>query len=176
MKNINTSEIAKSPLMVEFTKEIFEGFYHINFNVPKKQVIDTEMVPATSPEKFQESMMKNAVGQTEPIVEGEKVYFVEGRPRIINGLAKIQNILNDPSIAKIECQGPGTPLVLTRRGMKQFARITLDRDEIKDIFDDFTDKAKVPLIEGIVRVAVGNFEVSGVYSELVRSNFIISRI
>jgi hypothetical protein len=176
MMNINSKKIANSPLITEFTKEIFEGFYHINFSVPSRQVIDTSMISTTSPEAFRESMMKTATAKTEPVVEGEKVYFVEGKTRIINGISKIQNMLNDPSISKIECQGPGTPLVLTRLGMKQFARISLDKDEIADVFDEFMEKANLPLTEGVIHVAVENFEMNGIYSELIRSNFIISRI
>jgi hypothetical protein len=175
MKEINIPEISHSPLILEFTQEIFEGFYHVKFEVPKRQIIDTKLLPRVTPKSFKRSMMENLKGETEPIA-GQKIYYVEGKPRAINGLLKIQNMLNDPSVSTIECQGPNTPLILVRRGMKQFTRLSLTQEEIKDILDDFTEKAHIPLVDGVIHVVVDNFEITGVYSELIRSNFSISRV
>ncbi|MAG39979.1 hypothetical protein CMI41_03355 [Candidatus Pacearchaeota archaeon] len=175
MRSINVLGISKSPLIQEFTKEVFESYYDIGFAVPKKYVIDTNIVPAVSPNAFKRSLMENAVSTTEPVA-GEKIYYVEGKPRAVNGMLKIKNLLNDPSVSRIECQGPNTPLILLRRGMKQFARISLTKEEIFDILDDFTEKSHIPLVEGVVHVVVDNFEISGIYSELIRSSFSVSRI
>lgn len=175
MKEVKVQEIASSPLIISFTKEIFEGFYHIKFQVPRRQIIDTRFVPRVTPQAFRKSMMEDLKEETHP-TEGQRVYYVEGRPVAVNGLLKIQNMLNDPSVSRIECQGPNTPLVLVRRGMKQFTRLSLTQEEIFDILDDFTEKAHIPLVDGVIHVVVDNFEVQGVYSDLIRSNFSISRV
>ncbi|MBT7706347.1 hypothetical protein HN747_02770 [archaeon] len=175
MNPVNVDAIAKSRLILEFTGEVFESFKGISFNVPKREVIDTSLVPKITPTQFRNNMQNNLVSQTAPVAEG-KTYYVESAPQIANGMLKIQGMLNDPSVAIIECQGPNTPLVVSRRGVKQFTRISLTQAELEDILDDFTNKARIPLIEGIVHLVVGNFEVNGVYSELVRSNFIITRV
>jgi hypothetical protein len=60
--------------------------------------------------------------------------------------------------------------------MRQFTRLLLSNEEIYDVLDDFTDKAHIPLVEGVIQVVAGDWEIQGIYSELIKSSFIISRV
>jgi hypothetical protein len=175
MNSPNIDSISKSPLILEFTKVVFENFYHITFPVQEKQVIDTSLVSNVSPTSFQGSLVSN---QQMEIKSPEKsnVRYIEGRPMEVRGVLKLQPLFNDPSISLIECQGANTPVIITRRGMKQITKISLSSSEIVSVLEEFTDKSNIPLVEGVVHVVSENLELKGLYSDLIRSNFVISRI
>ena len=175
MNSLNINTISKSPLILEFTESVFENFYHISFPVPEKQVIDTSLVSNVSPNSFQGSLVTNQLVEIKP-PEKSNVQYVEGRPVEVRGFLKLQPLFNDPSISLIECQGSNTPIIITRRGMKQITKIILGSSEIVSVLEEFTDRSNIPLVEGVVHVVSENLELKGLYSDLIRSNFVISRI
>ena len=127
MKSLNAQEVSQSPLVQNFTQEVFEAFYNVDLVIPKKYVIDTGMVPKVKPEVFRKSIIKNSPSKTKPLEEG-RTYYVEGRPRVIDGMLKLKNILGDPSVMRIECPGPNAPLTIIRRDVKQITRISLTKE------------------------------------------------
>lgn len=88
---------------------------------------------------------------------------------------KIQVFLEDNSVSSIECPGPGQPIVVVRAGQKQFTRITLSPEEIKELLNEVSDSAHIPLLEGVFRAAVDNFSINAVVSEMIGSRFIIKK-
>jgi len=88
---------------------------------------------------------------------------------------KITPLLRDPQISLIECSGAGKPLRIVRTGQRQITRITLSRQEIKNILEKISDAAHIPLLEGIFRAAVDNFSISAVISEMIGSRFVIRK-
>jgi len=91
-------------------------------------------------------------------------------------LGKIDALLRDSTIQSIECQGPGKNLLVRRRGKISSTKIALTPDEINSIVNDFSVQAKIPLVGGILKAAVGDLIISAVTSEFVGSRFIISRL
>ena len=55
-------------------------------------------------------------------------------------------------------------------------RITLDQTEITDLLHTFAKQAKIPIVGGILKAAVGDLVISAVISEFVGSRFIINKI
>lgn len=91
-------------------------------------------------------------------------------------LGKVEVLLRDSTIQSIECQGPGKHLLVRRRGKISSTKIVLTPDEIKSLINDFSIQAKIPLVGGILKAAVGDLVISAVTSEFVGSRFIISRL
>lgn len=91
-------------------------------------------------------------------------------------LGKVEILLRDPTIESIECQGPGKNLLVRRRGKISSTKIALTPNEISSIINDFSAQAKIPLVGGILKAAVGNLVISAVTSEFVGSRFIISSL
>jgi len=91
-------------------------------------------------------------------------------------LGKIELFLKDPFIQSIECRGPGQSILIKRQNRITPTRIILTSEEIKEIINNFSQKAKIPIIEGILKAAVGNLVISAVTSEFVGSRFIINKI
>tara|TARA_Y100000310_G_scaffold344950_1_gene460713 strand:- start:668 stop:1330 length:663 start_codon:yes stop_codon:yes gene_type:complete len=88
---------------------------------------------------------------------------------------KITPLLNDPSVSSIECSGSDKTVTIIRAGQRQFTKITLNQEEIKNILETIAEQAHIPLMEGVFRAAVENFSINGVVSEMVGSRFVIKK-
>ena len=91
------------------------------------------------------------------------------------GLGKLDQILRDPSVTVIECNGPSQNLSIVRAGQKQFTKISLNSIEIKEFLEKSATKAHVPLLEGVFKVAVDNYIVNAVVSSVIGSRFILKK-
>lgn len=91
-------------------------------------------------------------------------------------LGKLDPLIRDLSIQSIECSGPNKNILVKRYNRTNTTRIILNQSEITDIIDIFSAKAKIPVVGGILKAAVGNLVISAVISEFVGSRFIINKI
>src|SRR3989344_762513 len=89
---------------------------------------------------------------------------------------KISQLLNNPSIMSIECQGPGKNLIINKGGMMQASHISLTEVEIDEIMNDFSSKTRIPLIKGVFKAALGNIIISAVISEFVGTRFHVEKM
>ena len=91
-------------------------------------------------------------------------------------LGKIEIFFKDPYVQSIECPGPGQNILVKKMNHVTPTRMTLNREEIDSIINSFSQNAKIPVVGGILKAAVGNLIISAVISEFVGSRFIINRI
>jgi len=91
-------------------------------------------------------------------------------------LGKLEPLLADASIQSIECPGPGKNVLVKRYNLINITKVNLNQAEISDIINNFATKAKIPIVGGILKAAVGDMVISAVISEFVGSRFIISKI
>ncbi len=91
-------------------------------------------------------------------------------------LGKLELLIRDSSIQSIECLGPNKNILVKRYNKLNKTKIILNQSEITDILDNFSAKAKIPVVGGILKAAVGNLVISAVISEFVGSRFIINKI
>jgi len=89
---------------------------------------------------------------------------------------KIERIINDPNVDSIECQGPGQNIIIKRRGQVMRSGIILRKEEIDFIIKDFSEKARIPLVEGLLRARINNLQISAVVSEVASSRFMIIKL
>lgn len=90
-------------------------------------------------------------------------------------LGKLNSLINDPVIQTIECNGPNERVVVRDPGQKATA-VTLTKEEIDNIIQIFANTARIPISEGVFRVAVGKLILSAIVSEVVGSKFIIKKL
>jgi len=93
----------------------------------------------------------------------------------IFGFAKLDELIQDPSIETIECPGPEKPILISRRGKVQPASFSLKSEEIDRIMREISDKTRIPLTTGIFRAALRRYLVTAVLSEFVGTRFIIQK-
>ena len=90
-------------------------------------------------------------------------------------LGKVNPLLTDRGITMIECSGPGKFLVVKKLSGIHMTKISLSQKEIDEIIEEFSKKARIPIIGGVFKASVGNLTLAAVISEFVGSRFIINR-
>jgi len=90
-------------------------------------------------------------------------------------LGKLEKFLKDPSIGMIECPGPGKLVLVKTFSNTKTTKISLSEDEIKEVVNKFSEQAKIPVMTGVFKAAVGNLLITAILSEFVGSRFIITR-
>jgi len=89
---------------------------------------------------------------------------------------KLEPLLKDKTVLLIECPGPGKNILVKRYNQKNITRIVLSQSEISKIINEFSEKARIPIIGGILKAAVDNLIISAVVSEYVGSRFVITKL
>jgi len=91
-------------------------------------------------------------------------------------LDKIDSLIADKAITMIECPGPNKPvLVKDFMGRTSPTMITLSEQDARKVIEKFSEAAKIPLMEGLFKAAIGNLVITAVLSEFVGSRFIINK-
>lgn len=89
---------------------------------------------------------------------------------------KISVFINDPSIISIECEGSKRPIIIKKRDQLLTTKIKLEDVEIDNIIYGFSERARIPVIEGLLRARVNFLQISAVVSSIVSSRFIITKM
>jgi hypothetical protein len=93
-----------------------------------------------------------------------------------SGFGKLSPLLQDLSIQAIECRGVGKNILVKRYNKIRVTKIILTKQETDDIIYNFSRRARIPVVGGILKAAVGDLIISAVSSEYVGSRFIISKM
>ena len=92
-------------------------------------------------------------------------------------LEKLNPFITDPTVTLIECSGPNTHVSVKRiRGETRTTNVKLTEQEINKIIKTFSRAAKIPTDQGIFKAAAGKLIISAIISDIVGSNFLITKI
>ena len=90
-------------------------------------------------------------------------------------LGKLDLFILDNKITSIECQGPGKLVLVKSLGKVSSTQIILNQEEIQKIIEIFSKAAKIPVLGGVFKAAIGNLVITAVISDFVGSRFIINK-
>ncbi len=91
-------------------------------------------------------------------------------------LNKLNSLIYDAGVKKIECDGPNKPVIVSGGMGRKPTEIILSSNEIDDIVERFSKAARIPVDVGIFRVVVGNLIFSAIISDVVPSRFTITKM
>jgi len=134
----------------------------------QKVIAPQQMAP-----KIEAKSVSSAVKPIAPVVK--PVGSGETKVESGAGYKKIVPLLGDPSVSMIECPGADKTVSIVRMGMRQPTRIVLSLGDVDDILDVISDKAHIPLLEGVFRAAVDDYSVNAVISKVIGSRFVIKK-
>ena len=163
IKYQNAEEKTKLP------KETINKLSFISNIIPHKPKIQNEK---NTPEESKLPIIKEA--QKQEVLESTKPEY-QPRPQELN-LGKLEPILQDQMVQSVECTGPGKNILVNKLGKINVTKFVLTGEDINEIITNFSNLAQIPLLDGILKAAVGNLMISAVTSEIVGSRFIINRI
>jgi hypothetical protein len=188
--SIKTSAKLKSPLVHHFQKTQIE---ERPINEPQKTQIEER--PINEPQKIplRKKFTRPISKETGPIFTKEPIqnkslniprttlpehlqYMRPMPEELTMDLGSIDSLIRDPAVKIIECNGPDEKIIVKgAMGVKPTA-ITLREDEIESIINEFSQKSRIPIHEGIYHVAVGYFSLSTIISTVIPKKFIIKRM
>tara|TARA_Y100000310_G_scaffold340594_1_gene436971 strand:- start:952 stop:1806 length:855 start_codon:yes stop_codon:yes gene_type:complete len=180
LKELNQSSQKISPHL-DFRERLRRPIFHraktpriIQIQKPKKSFFQ-RLKPKIKSEKTTQT--KNPKKVERPPVEDIRKIKLEAEPRPAGfALGKIEKLLRDKTIQLIECPGPEKNLLIEKLTKINTTKISLNQEEITDIINNFSTQAKIPIMGGILKAAVGDMVISAVISEYIGSRFIIRRI
>jgi len=91
-------------------------------------------------------------------------------------LGRLNPLIRDPNVKVIESHGANTTLVVKGGMGTKKTKIMLTEDDINQIVQAISDETKIPVHEGVYRVAIGNIMFSAIISDIIGSKFIIKKI
>jgi len=189
-----------SPIVREIVLRAIQRIEIINFVNKERHVINTDLVPKFSEKtqsanfSFQESMIHSSDLLLPPIlpvlkdeqvaevkiedlqvVEKPAVQVVQIQQPTQEGYGRMLNLLNDRLLSHVECFGPSIPLSVVKFGQKQRTNIVLSESEIKSFLAYISEKAKIPLEDGVFKVVVDGMLVNAIVSDAVGTKFMIKK-
>jgi hypothetical protein len=91
-------------------------------------------------------------------------------------LGKLNPLIKDFAVRTIQCNGPDEKIIVEGGMGRKATEVVLSKDEIDEVINNFSKKAKIPVDEGIVRIFVGNLNLLAITSEVVSPKFLIKKI
>ncbi len=91
-------------------------------------------------------------------------------------LGKLEPLGQDPNVKTIECNGPDEQIIVKGTMGTKPTNFILNKEEIDELLQRFSEVAKIPLNEGVHKIVVGKYILSAIVSEIVGSKFIIRKM
>jgi len=88
---------------------------------------------------------------------------------------RLNRIFADPAVQVLNCPGPNKNILITRQGRVQPSQILFSEEEIKNFMKELSEKTKIPLIPGLIKVIFQNLIITSVISEFVGTKFVAER-
>ena len=129
-------------------------------------------IPVTFPKQLRIKPQQSSISPlhiTESELAGEK------QPQGFS-LGKLDMFLNDINLTEIECPGPGKLILVKSFNRVSLTKLFLTQQEIHESIEKFSKAAKIPILGGLFKAAVGNFVMTAVVSEVVGTRFIIKKV
>lgn len=199
-----TSKNFREFFLLEFTRELINQSYLKNKDefdkintlhkisgkevkkrlLPKKKLNDSEFMKSlskpleTSPPHilFKRKQLKPVLRVPEPRLPPALKYLTPTPTNQQIDLERLNPLIQDPLVKAIECNGPGQQIVVKGNMGTKKTNIILNDDEIDDILQRFSKASKIPVHEGIFKVALGKLVLSAIVSNIVGVKFIIKKI
>ena len=158
-------------------KEVKETFnkYKKSPEVQLKKVISPMQVPLKVPKVYKPLRAPRRLIIPRPRFPQRLQYIHPVPSNVQIDLGKLNPLIQDSAVREIICNGSDEP-VSVRVSQERKTRINLTKDEIDGIIQAFSNASKIPVHEGIYRVAVGRLILSAIVSDIVGSKFIISKM
>ena len=144
--------------------------------VNQKTAVEIKPKPFVPMQKISPPVPTRKLLVPEPNLPPELAYLKPSPTATELELGKLQSLINDPLVQSIECSGEDEQLVVHGNMGSKSTNIILSKEEINDVIEEFSKKSRIPVQEGIFKVAVGRLVLSAVVSNVISSKFIIKKM
>ena len=88
---------------------------------------------------------------------------------------KLNFLIKDPAVTEIECVGAYQQLLVKKGGSIQKTHVKLSIEEIYQLIAEFSQKTRIPVLDGTIKAALNNLIITAVLSEMLGPRFILQK-
>jgi len=88
-------------------------------------------------------------------------------------LGKVSTLALDKEVTVIECPGPEKFMLVKKAGKINLTKIKLSQKEMESIIQAFSEKSRIPLMDGIFKSLVGEMSINAIIADSIVHRFII---
>lgn len=89
---------------------------------------------------------------------------------------KLLPLIQNPSITIIECPGPNKELIIRTYNVRKTYPLSLTNEDMTGIVEQFSKRAKIPIINGLFRAWIDKFLISAIIMNNQVQNFILQKV
>lgn len=167
----------------QFVKEKKPEFRTKELESPRQIQMQPSIMQRNIPTMQKISQIKKFIPMPKPLLSSLReeplplrLQYLHPVPKEINmELGKLNSILKDPAVISLECDGSGKNIIVNNPSQR-ITNIILTKEEIDSIISEFSNISKIPLQDGIYKVAAGRYILLAAISEVIEPKFIIKKI
>lgn len=142
----------------------------------KDEIIFSKPIEFPKPKPIMAPLMRPAVLRIPEPRLPPNLQYLKPTPHAVDiDIGKLNPFIQDPTVRKIDCNGPGEYITVMVPAPK-FTNIILSKEEIDEVIQAFEKKSKIPAHEGIYNVVLGRLMFSAIISDVVGSKFSIKKM
>lgn len=171
--NIIKSKMPVNSLENEKIAEVKE-----NYNVMQKSMLIQEKVNEEQPIKIKNEFQKKPQPKRTIIkrpIKPQTSHVNYSSQSQLSATDKLNAIIKDPYVNEIECLGTDHPLMVKKSGQTQKTQVNLSIDEIYELIAEFSQKTRIPIVNGRIKAALNDLIITAVLSETLGPRFIIQK-
>ena len=88
---------------------------------------------------------------------------------------KLNFLIKDPAVTELECIGSEQNLLVKKAGVIQKTPVRLSIEEIYQLIAEFSQKTKIPVLDGTIKAAFNNLILTAVLSVMLGPRFILQK-
>jgi len=144
-----------------------------------------EPLPIQKQRRPRPLLIPSGRGRAPPIIRPQTTYRAPPQqvtqtpvpaPRGQLELGKLNPLIQDPAIQTIECNGTNEHIIIRGNTGSRTTNIILTKEEIDQVLNAFSQSTRIPIEEGVVKIALGRLLLSAIVSDVVGSKFIIKKM
>lgn len=173
MESVGVAEL----FLIEFVKTIIGSKAP---STPIKENTNSDLMQASIMVKDSQEP-KPAIPQVLPVqkvmpqIQIKKPSITYSTESNLSATDKLNILLKDPYVNEIECIGADQPLKVKKSGSIQNTKINMSIDEIYELIAEFSQKTRIPVINGKIKAALNDLIITAVLSETLGPKFIIQK-
>jgi hypothetical protein len=158
-------EINVPDLKIKENKPLKQRIIDTKFKIqPKHQFLKPKSVPLPIKKIY-----------SHPIKQKESINYqvIEQNNNFGINLGKINPLIYDKEVTIIECPGADKFILVKKEGKINLTKMKISQDEIEQIINEFSQKSRIPTMEGIFKAIVGDCSINAVITDSQAHRFII---
>ncbi len=150
-----------------------QGIKGIKNNTAGKHIIEINEYNNFRPQSPQRRFTQNTAQQRYQNTNSQQMQNTNAGQK--SASEKLSFLIKDPAVTEIECIGSEQNILVKKAGVVQKTPVRLSIEEVYELIAEFSQKTKIPVIDGTIKAALNNLILTAVLSEMLGPRFILQK-